>query len=275
MKVLAVTGGKGGVGKTTVSVNMAIALAKMGKKVLIFDADLGLANVDVMLGLKPKKTIYDLVRNNANINDVCIKGPAGIQIIPSASGIQELVDLDKDKSIEIIRSFSALNGDFDYMIVDLAAGISKQVIDFTHASQHILLVVCNEPSSIIDSYAVVKILHQSCAREKFGVIVNKVKSLNESHQVYLNFQHTVNKFMNVNIEYVGYLPNDDYIKIAALENVSVVDKYQYSPSSLAFMDLAKGVVTWSKEAESIGGIQFFFEKIFNIETAIEGAVCEA
>ncbi len=275
MQVIAVSGGKGGVGKTTISVNVSMMLAKMGKRVMLFDADLGLANIDVQLGIKPRLTISDVLKGKASLNEICVTGPSGIKIIPGASGVHGLADLDTIQSVELIRSFSAMAEDIDYMLVDVAAGISRQVIQFTHASQNILLVICNDPSSIIDSYAVTKILHQMHNRQHFGVIINKVKSMKEGYDVFLGFQETASRFLNANIEYVGYVPSDDYINIAAREHTPVVSKYPFSPASIAFNELAKGISIWANENKNMGGIQFFFEKIINNQNVNKGETCEA
>jgi flagellar biosynthesis protein FlhG len=275
MKVISVTGGKGGIGKTTISVNLAVSFAKSGKKVLIFDADLGLANVDVLFGLKPTKTINDYITGQCSLSDVCMTGPYGIKIIPSASGIQKLADLTPEQSIEIIRSFSMLTDDIDIMLIDMASGISRQTIDFTHAAQNILLVVCNDPSSMMDSYAVIKILHQQHAREKFGIVVNKVKNLKEGYSVFLQFQETVMRFMNIGVEYLGYIPNDDYIAMAARENVAVVDKFPISPSSIALNDLSRGIYGWVDETKVSGGIQYFFEQLVTTSESKTGELCKA
>jgi flagellar biosynthesis protein FlhG len=274
MRVISITGGKGGIGKTTISVNLAVSYARSGKKVLIFDADLGLANVDVLLGLKPIKTIHDYINGQCSLNDICITGPYGIKIIPSASGIQKLADLTPEQSIEIIRSFSMLTGNIDIMLIDMASGISRQVIDFTHAAQNILLVVCNDPSSLMDSYAVVKILHQQHRREKFGIVVNKVRNLKEGYSVFLRFQETVLRFMNIGVEYLGYIPNDDYIGIAARENVAVVDQFPVSPSAIAFNDLSRGIYTWGEETAIMGGIQYFFEQLVQSVDTKAGELCK-
>ena len=274
MKVIAVTGGKGGIGKTTISVNLAISFAKAGKKVLIFDADLGLANVDIHLGLKPTKTIHDYVAGKCDINEVCMDGPHGIKIIPSASGMQDLADLTPEQSINLIHSFSAITENIDIMLIDLASGISKQVIDFTHAAQNILVVVCNDPSSLLDSYAVIKILNQRYARNRFGIIVNKVKSLQEGHSVFLRFNDTVSRFMNITTEYLGFIPADDYVAIAARENTAVCDRFPSSPAGSAFKDLQSGLNNWAEATPISGGIQFFFEKLVNPSATDTETLCK-
>jgi len=261
MRIISVTGGKGGIGKTTISVNLAIAFSKMKKKVLLFDADLGLANVDLMLGLNPEKTIYDVFSGKCSMKDVCIEGPHGLKIIPSSSGIQKMADLSLKESVELIRSFSLLTEDLDVMIIDMASGISNQVMDFTHASQDIMVVICNDPASMMDSYAVIKILHQKYARSRFGIVVNKVKSQNEGLRVFTRFQETTAKFLNLSLNYLGHIPDDDYIKLAARERKAVYDRYPHSNSALAFNNIYMGVENWEEDDNVMGGIHFFFDRL--------------
>lgn len=261
LRVISVTGGKGGIGKTTISVNLAIAFARMKKKVLLFDADLGLANVDVMLGLHPDKNIHDVLSGECELKDVCIQGPHDLKIVPSASGIQKLADLSSAEAVELVRSFSTLTDDVDVMIVDMASGISSQVMDFTHASQDILVVICNDPSSLMDSYAVIKILHQKYARRRFGIVVNKVKSSYEGFNVFTKFQETTAKFIDISMHFLGHIPQDDYVNIAARERVSVVDRFPQSDAALAFSNLCHGINHWSDDSSLAGGIHFFFERL--------------
>lgn len=274
MKIISITGGKGGIGKTTISVNLAVALAKSGKQVLLFDADLGLANVDVLLGLKPKLTIHDVIQGRCGLSDVCVNGPYGVKIIPSASGIQSLADLSSSDSVELIKSFSDLTDSMDVMLIDMASGISRQVIDFTHASQNIVLSICNDPSSLMDSFAVIKILNQHYGRRKFGIIVNKVRNTKEGYQVYLRFQELITRFMNASVEFLGHIPQDDYVSIAARENSSIVDRFGFAPAALAIQNISKGMLNWVQDVEDNGGIHYFFEKMLKPQSEKEGELCE-
>jgi len=275
MRVISVTGGKGGIGKTTISINLALAFAQKKKKVLLFDADLGLANVDVMLGLKPKKNLHDYLAGNCELNDVCITGPYGLNIIPAASGIQKMADMSSAEAIELIRSFSSLSQDIDIMIVDQASGISSQVMDFTHASQDILVVICNDPASLMDSYAVIKILHQKYGRNRFGVIVNKARTLQEGCDVFAKFQQAIGQFITISMHYLGHIPQDDYIGIAARERVAVVDVFPQSDSAIAFNNLCHGISQWQQDNTVTGGIQFFFERLIQNNTVDTEELCKA
>lgn len=275
MRIISITGGKGGIGKTTISVNLSTAYAKMGKKVLLLDADLGLANVDLLLGLKPPKNLYDYINGDCELNQICVTGPHGLKIIPAASGIQKMAELNSVESFELIRSFSTLTDDIDVMIVDMASGISSQVIDFTHASQDILVVICNDPSSLMDSYAVIKILYQKYGRDRFGVIVNKAKNVQEGYDVFSKFQEAIAKFLNVSMHFLGHVPQDDYVNIAARERSPVVDKFPNCDASIAFEQLCHGINHWHQDSSIVGGIQFFFERLIQSQPVMKGELCKA
>lgn len=274
MKVLSITGGKGGIGKTTLSINLSVALAKLQKKIILFDADLGLANVDLLLGLKPKKNLHDVLTGTASLKDICLKGPHGIQIIPSASGIEKMADLDLHESVTLIHRFAELTDNCDLMIADMAAGISKQNIHFTHAAQDILIVICNEPASLMDSYAVIKILHQRYARSRFGIVVNKVKHQQEGADVFNSFHEATSRFLNISMQYLGCIPQDDYILHAVRQHDAVVSRFPFCEASRAFTGMAELILTWLEETTLSGGIHYFFEKLVQDKTQLGGSLCE-
>jgi len=178
-QVISITSGKGGVGKTSIVANMAILLSSMGRKVLVFDADLGLANIDVMLGLSSKYNINHLLHGDCDINDIMIEGPSGIRIIPASSGIQELSVLSYEQQLAIVNALDNFNDDFDYMLIDTGAGISGNVTYFNSAAQRIIVVVTPEPTSLTDAYALIKVMRTRYNIKRFEIFVNNVLSAYE------------------------------------------------------------------------------------------------
>lgn len=263
IKVVSIAGGKGGVGKTTVSINLAVSLAKAQIKTLLFDADLSLANVDLLLGFHSKKSIKDVLMGRASLHDICLQGPHGLKIIPGASGIQNLADMSSEQVVSLIRSFSEITDALDVMIVDIAAGISKQVINLTNASQDIMMVLCNEPSSFADAYAMMKILNQQHARVRFGVVINKVRNGHEADNVFIKFQTAATRFLDLNLQYLGFIPQDDHVALAAREKKALVDVYPHSDAARAIKALATRVMDWNEEAGMQGGIQYFVERMIH------------
>jgi flagellar biosynthesis protein FlhG len=263
IKVIAVSGGKGGVGKTNVSLNTAIALAHQGKRVVILDADLGLANVDVMLGLRVHRNISHVLSGECELDDIMITGPAGIKIIPATSGTQTMVDLTPVEHAGLIRAFSELRTDFDILIVDTAAGISDMVLSFARASQDVLLVVCDEPTSITDCYALMKLLSRDHGVYKFKVVANMVRSEKEGHQLFAKLTKVTDRFLDVSIELVGIIPFDENIRRAVRKQQPIIEAYPQSPASLAFNQLAQKVQQWPIPSQPTGHLQFFIEQLLS------------
>ena len=172
VKVITVTGGKGGVGKTNISANLAIAMSMLGRRVMLLDADLGLANIDVLLGLQPSHSLADVVSGSRRLEEVIVTGPAGIRVIPGASGLSDMANLTPAQHAGIIHAFSELTEDLDALIVDTAAGLSEGVLRFCEAGNEVLVVVCDEPTSITDAYALIKILSSLCGVLCFRIIIN-------------------------------------------------------------------------------------------------------
>ncbi|NMP32927.1 MinD/ParA family protein [Thalassotalea sp. M1531] len=261
IKVIAVSGGKGGVGKTNVSLNTSIALAKQGKQVLVLDADLGLANVDVMLGLRVKKNISHVLSGECELDDIIIEGPCGIKIIPATSGTQSMVDLTPSEHAGLIRAFSEMQTEFDVLIVDTAAGISDMVLSFARASQDVMLVVCDEPTSITDCYALMKLLSRDHGVFKFKVVANMVRSLKEGQQLFAKLTKVTDRFLDVAIELVAIVPFDENIRKSVRKQKAIVDAFPDSPASKAFTELATKVNRWPIPNRPSGHLEFFIEQL--------------
>lgn len=261
VKVIAVSGGKGGVGKTNVSLNTSIALAQLGKRVLVLDADLGLANVDVMLGLRVQRNISHVLSGDCELDDIIIEGPGGIKIIPATSGTQSMVDLTPAEHAGLIRAFSEMQTEFDVLIVDTAAGISDMVLSFSRASQDVMLVVCDEPTSITDCYALMKLLSRDHGVFKFKVVANMVRSQREGQQLFAKLTKVTDRFLDVALELVAIVPFDENIRKSVRKQKAIVEAFPDSPASQAFKSLANNVCKWPIPHQPSGHLEFFIEQL--------------
>ncbi|GLX83163.1 MinD/ParA family protein [Thalassotalea eurytherma] len=261
VKVIAVSGGKGGVGKTNVSLNTAISMAQMGKKVLVLDADLGLANVDVMLGLRVKKNLSHVMSGECELDDIILEGPAGIKIIPATSGTQGMVDLTPSEHAGLIRAFSDMETDFDVLIVDTAAGISDMVLSFARAAQDVMLVVCDEPTSITDCYALMKLLSRDHGVFKFKVVANMVRSPKEGQQLFAKLTKVSDRFLDVALELVGVVPFDENIRKSVRKQQAIVEAFPDSPASKGFKRIAQNALAWPIPHQPSGHLEFFIEQL--------------
>jgi flagellar biosynthesis protein FlhG len=261
VQVVAVTGGKGGVGKTNVSINLSIALAEMGRRVALLDADLGLANIDVLLGLTPKQTIADVIAGHCELRDIMLEGPAGVRIIPASSGTQAMVSLTPQEHAGLINAFSDIGDQIDVLIVDTAAGISDQVISFVRAAQEVLVVVCDEPSSITDAYALIKLLNRDYGLFRFRVLANMTHTAQEGQKLFNKLTLVTERFLDVTLQYVGQIPYDESVRKAIQKQKAV---YQFAPrskASLAFKALAQKVDIWPIPSSPRGHLEFFVERL--------------
>jgi flagellar biosynthesis protein FlhG len=261
IKVIAVSGGKGGVGKTNVSLNTAIALGQLGKRVLVLDADLGLANVDVMLGLRVKRNLSHVLSGECELDDIIVEGPAGINVIPATSGTQSMVDLTPAEHAGLIRAFSDMNTKFDVLIVDTAAGISDMVLSFCRASQDVMLVVCDEPTSITDCYALMKLLSRDHGVFKFKVVANMVRSPKEGQQLFGKLAKVSDRFLDVALELVAVIPFDENIRKSVRKQQAIVEAYPNSPASIAIKSLADKLIRWPVPKQPSGHLEFFIEQL--------------
>jgi len=261
VKVIAVTGGKGGVGKTNVTLNTAIAMAKMGKRVMVLDADLGLANVDVMLGLRVEKNLSHVLSGECTLDEVLVLGPHGILIAPATSGTQSMTELTAVEHAGLIRAFGELRTNIDVLLVDTAAGISDMVLSFSKASQDIMMVVCDEPTSLTDAYALIKLLNREHGVFKFKVVANMVRDMREGQELFAKLSKVTDRFLDVALELVATIPYDENIRKSVRKQKAIVDAFPGSPAAIAIKSLAEKAVGWSIPNQPGGHLEFFLEQL--------------
>lgn len=262
IRVLAVASGKGGVGKTNVSVNLGISLQKLGNRVVLLDADMGLANVDIMLGLSTKYNLAHVMDGKCSLQEVMVEGPGGIRIIPGSSGVRRMAQLGAAENAGIIHAFSEIANDLDILIIDTAAGIADSVVSFCRAAQEVLVVVTDEPASITDAYALIKVLNRDYGVNKFRLIANQARSAEHGLQLYKKLYTVTEQFLDISLDYLGPVPYDNQLKEAVQKQVPVT---VYRPNALAsrkFFEMAKTVDRWPIPQGASGYLQFFVENIF-------------
>ena len=260
--VFAVTSGKGGVGKTNVVGNLAITYQRMDKKVLIFDADLGLANIDIIFGINPKYTIEDVIKGERELSQIIAKGPEGVAIIPASSGVQELSHLTEGHKINLLNEFDLLNKRYDILLIDTGAGISSNVLYFNLAAQERIVVVTPEPTSITDAYALIKVMFKQHGIKNFILLMNMVKNESEAVSVYKHLSRVIEKFMgSISLDYAGYIPYDNRIHESVSRRQPVTCCYPQSILSQRFQRLGEYLLNQSDGKHNDGSIKFFLKKI--------------
>lgn len=250
-RVITITSGKGGVGKSNTTVNLAVELRRLGKSVIIFDADFGLANVEVMFGALPKYNLSDLIYRGKSIREIITEGPEGIGFISGGSGIVGLSNLTRDQIAFLIHNLSYLDTMADVIIIDTGAGISDSVLEFAMASPEILVITTPEPSSLTDSYSLLKALYKNpsfdSVHTQIRVLANKVNSVEDGDAVYAKLSSVVNKFLDGKLDYVGMIPADPAIDKAIRQQKPVTLSYPTAKSSQAYRVLAENLLNGTHE----------------------------
>ena len=262
--VYSVTSGKGGVGKTAVVANTAYALARMGKNVLILDADLGLANIDVVFGLTPTYNLNHFFAGEQDLLSIMVTGPLGIKILPAGSGIQNFTRLDSQQKMRLLDGLDALNGDFDFVLIDTEAGISENVTYFNTAAQEILVVTTPDPTAITDAYALMKLLSTQYHERRFNLVVNQIQNEEEALDVYRKLTLVANRYLDISIDYLGSIPEDRQMVDSIRRQRVISELYPTSKTSLAFQKLASHLCAEPSHSEPKGSIQFFWKKLLKL-----------
>lgn len=261
VQVIAVTGGKGGVGKTSVAVNLATALTMAGRRVLLLDGDLGLANVDVLLGLSPRYTLAHVISGERTLDEILVTAPQGFHIVPAASGAADLATLDAAAHLGLVQAFSSLATPVDVLIVDTAAGIAHGVMQFSQAAQHVLVVIRDEPASLTDGYALIKVLSRKHGVDRFRVLANMSRPAGSGAELFRRFERVTGRFLDVVLEFAGEIPEDECLRLAVRAQRPVIDAYPSSPASRAFKKLAAQADTWPVPPGPRGNLEFFVERL--------------
>jgi flagellar biosynthesis protein FlhG len=260
-KILAVTSGKGGVGKTNVVANLAASLSEMGRKVVVLDADFGLANLDVLLGLTPRYHLGHVLFGNKTLNDIMVQGPKGIRIIPASSGLHRMSELTGVQRNRLIESFASLDTDTDYFLIDTAAGISRNVIHFLLFAQEVIVVSAPEPTAIVDAYAVIKIILTEDRNKQIRVLINSVEQAEEAREVFCQINSVVKRFLNRELDFLGYIERDSHVLLSVRSQILVTHRFPNAPASLCFRELARRIVQQEGTGASSDGL--VWEKLLN------------
>jgi len=261
IQVIAVSGGKGGVGKSNISINLSVALAELRRRVVLMDADLGLANIDVLLGLRADKTLADVLSGEVSLRDVLLPGPGGIRIVPASSGISQMAALGPHEHASLIHAFSELAEQMDVLIIDTAAGISETVVSFVRASHEVLVVVCDEPSSITDAYALIKILAKEHGVQRFRIVANMTRNPQEGRNMFNKLNSACERFLEVSLQYTGNIPFDENVRKSVKKQKSLMEFSPQSKAAQAIRVLAKKVDEWPLPTGPSGHLEFFVERL--------------
>ncbi len=260
-RVIAVTSGKGGVGKTNIVANLGYAFCRLGKKVLILDADLGLGNLDVLLGIAPKYNLSHVLMGQKSINEIIVEGPGNLLILPAASGLQELTQLTKQQKVQILQELDQVIDRMDLLLIDTAAGISSNVMDFNAIAQEIIVVVSPEPTAITDAYALMKVLALQYAEKSCQIIVNLANTMQQGNEVFRQLNLVTQRFLDMKIEYVGSVLFDANVIEGIKQQKLVSDLFPNTTASKSFQGLARKIMAQSPHQIPNGDTHFFWHHL--------------
>ena len=252
---IAIASGKGGVGKTTVAVNLALTLSQIGSKVSLMDADFGLANAHILLGINPKKTIRDVLKNNMSIEDVIETGPHGLKFISGGNGLIDILNIEKNSKYQLIRSLDPIEKQTDTLIVDIPAGASENSMTFASAVDRLVIILVSEPTSFMDAYTFIKTANLDYNLHNFSIVVNMAENEKAAQETFLKFQNIVSKFLDASLTFAGGIPRTKKIQNAIIKKLPIVLNKEAELEKLAFQRLSKNIIKAGENKHN--GIRFF------------------
>ena len=252
---ISIASGKGGVGKTSIAVNLALTMASLGSRVTFLDADFGLANAHLLMGYNPSNTVRDAISGKSDLRDSITKGPLGLQLISGGNGLLDLLNLNQSTRLNLIRSFDPLADQCDVFFIDVPAGASDSSLSFVNASDKVLIVLVGEPTSFMDAYTMVKAAHVEGGVKDFSVVVNMAENETQSKDTFEKFNKTTSKFLDVKLRYVGYLPHSRALRSSIVKRKPLVVSDRKCRESLLFKSMSKELLSSPNNIAS--GITFF------------------
>ncbi|MDR3038335.1 MAG: MinD/ParA family protein [Candidatus Adiutrix sp.] len=269
VRVITVTSGKGGVGKSNLTLSLALALTSLGRRVLIWDADLGLANIDVLLGLRTTATIHDLLNGSKTLSEIIVQGPGGLKIMPAASGILELGELSEGQKQRLLSEFDDWNEELDFLLIDTAAGIGSNVIYFNLAAQERIVVLTGEPTSITDAYALIKVLSTRYRQTGFHILPNQVSGEKEGKNVFGLLSSVADRHLSVSLSLLGFVPRDPAVPAAVRAQSPFFLAAPQSEASRRILEIARRLEANPPERFTEGGLVFFLNRLAGFGGAVD------
>jgi len=261
-RIITVTSGKGGVGKSNFVVNLGIALQKLGKKVMIFDADVGMGNDDVLMGFLPRYNVFDIIYNNKEIEDVVVTGPYGVKLLPGGSGITKVDELTDEERDNFLSKLGKLN-DLDYILMDTGAGINKSVLGFVAVCEELIVVTTPEPTSLTDAYSLLKAVNHFKIKSSAKVLVNRAMDNKEGNMTFIKFNNAVTNFLKMKLEHLGNITEDRKLVLAVRQQQPFIVSFPNCEASQDVMKIAEKLIGSKVESSGLN-VQGLFKKIFNI-----------
>lgn len=257
-RIIAIGSGKGGVGKTNITVNLGLALQKLGKRVLVMDVDLGMANVDILLGLTPSYNLNHILKGKCNFEEALLEGPEGLHILPGTSGMEDLVNISSREVSRLLEASSRMEENYDLILLDIGAGLHRSIINFLLASDEVLIVLTPEPTAIMDAYSLIKILSSRNYEKEVGIIINQVSSREEAKKIGRRMDRVINQYLDLELDLEVSVPFDSHVQKCVRRQSPVIVDYPDSEAGVAIHDLACELIDRKKEKKSRGMKGFMY-----------------